>query len=239
MPITIWLAPTWWARCCSASGVNTIDTITGYLGNTNGNLLDTDPTKVTQDEFITVPGSLLGKAKVAQSVFDNKFLLPFAPDRPEFFLVPGNNQVTVLWARSGTESNPDPFFQVAGQPLINGAPTFLTLADRTPRPHEVVITPAAGWNRSMTALPAASGGAHRYRAPDYDTLVDSPIVAGNPAVYRFEVDGIPHFLVNVGEGGVWDGPRSAADVEKIVHEYRKMWGSLPYRKYVFLKASLH
>ena len=108
-----------------ASGVNTIDTITGYLGNTNGNLLDTDPTKVTQDEFITVPGSLLGKAKVAQSVFDNKFLLPFAPDRPEFFLVPGNNQVTVLWARSNTETNPDPFFQVAGQPLINGAPNAL------------------------------------------------------------------------------------------------------------------
>jgi hypothetical protein len=111
-----------------ASGVNAIDTVTGYLGNTNGQPRiippgttpepDPDPTKVTQDEFLTQPGSLLGKALTAQSIFDGKFLLPFAPERPEFFLVPGNNQVTVLWARSATEdpAHPDPFFQIASQP---------------------------------------------------------------------------------------------------------------------------
>jgi hypothetical protein len=111
-----------------ASGVNKIDTVTGYLGNINGQprviapdpapQADPDPTKVTQDEFLTQRGSLLGKALTAQSIFDGKFLLPFAPDRPEFFLVPGNNQVTVLWARSATEDplHPDPFFQIASQP---------------------------------------------------------------------------------------------------------------------------
>ncbi len=103
-----------------ASGVNKLDTMMGYLDFSNGGPNDTDPTTVTQDEFVTVPGSLLRKAQTAQSVFDNKFLLPFAPERPEFFLVPGNNQVTVLWARSPTETNPDPFFAVAGQPLIDG-----------------------------------------------------------------------------------------------------------------------
>jgi hypothetical protein len=104
-----------------ASGVNAIDTVTGYRGFTNGGPTDADPTKVTQDEFITVPGSLLGKALIAQTVFDNRFLLPFAPDRPDFFLVPGDNSVTVLWNRSATESNPDPFFSIASQPTINGA----------------------------------------------------------------------------------------------------------------------
>jgi hypothetical protein len=112
-----------------ASGVNTIDTMMGYLGNNNADPTrtppDPDPTVVTQDEFFTVPGSMLFKAKVAQSVFDNKFLLPFAPERPEFFLVPGNNQVTVLWARSNTEVNGDPFFDVASEPLAEGAPNAL------------------------------------------------------------------------------------------------------------------
>ena len=103
-----------------SAGVNKLDTMMGYLGFSNGGPSDTDPTRVTQDEFVTVPGSLLRKAQTAQSVFDNKFLLPFAPERAEFFLVPGNNQVTVLWARSPTETNPDPFFAVAGQPLIDG-----------------------------------------------------------------------------------------------------------------------
>src|SRR6266550_1383158 len=117
--------------------------------------------------------------------------------------------------------------------LINGAPTFITLADLAPRPHEVVITPALGWKRSVTALPEMGGGDHRYRAPDYDTLVDSPIVIGNPAVYDFEVDGKKHSLVDVGEGGVFDGARAAKDLETIGKEDRRMWGFLPYDRYVF------
>ena len=117
--------------------------------------------------------------------------------------------------------------------LLNGAPTFITLADLSPRPHEVVINPAPGWKRSITALPSMSGGDHRYRAPDYDTLVDSPIVVGNPAVYDFEVDGKKHSLVDVGEGGVFDGARAARDLEAVVKEDRRLWGSLPYDRYVF------
>ena len=105
-----------------ANGVNKLDTMMGYLGNTNGSAEDLDATRVTQEEFLTVPGSLLRKAQTAQAVFDGKFLLPFAPERPDFFLVPGNNQVSVLWQPSPTEStdNPDPFFAVASQPTIDG-----------------------------------------------------------------------------------------------------------------------
>ena len=45
----------------------------------------------------------------------------------------------------------------------------------------------------MTALePAADGKPNHYLAPDYDTLVDSPIVAGDPVVHEFEVDGSQH-----------------------------------------------
>ena len=105
-----------------ANGVNKIDTMMGYAGNTNGSAEDLDATRVTQEEFLTVPGSLLRKAQTAQAVFDGKFLLPFAPERPDFFLVPGNNQISVLWQPSPTEStdNPDPFFAVASQPTIDG-----------------------------------------------------------------------------------------------------------------------
>ena len=83
----------------------------------------------------------------------------------------------------------------------------------------------------MTGLPEAAGGlAHHYRAADFDTLVDSPIVAGNPAVYEFSVKGKPHFLVNVGEGGVWDGPRSAADAQRIVETQAAFWGQPAVRQ---------
>ncbi len=148
----------------------------------------------------------------------------------------GAPSVTVRYRVYGREMSVRTNFIEADFALINGAATFLTLADDTgPRPHEVALTLPAAWKTTMTGLPAAADGlAHHYRAADFDTLVDSPIVAGNPAVYEFAVKGKPHFLVNVGEGGVWDGPRSAADAQKIVETQAAFWGHLPYDKYVFI-----
>ncbi|WP_158633549.1 M61 family metallopeptidase [Tautonia sociabilis] len=118
--------------------------------------------------------------------------------------------------------------------LINGAPTFLSPADSPPRPHEVAVELPSTWTRSITGLPDAPGGSpNRYVAENYDVLVDSPLYAGNPSVYEFQVDGIPHLLVNEGEAGVWDGPKSARDAEAIVRAQRDFWGSLPYDRYVF------
>ncbi|HET9193743.1 MAG TPA: PDZ domain-containing protein [Vicinamibacterales bacterium] len=119
--------------------------------------------------------------------------------------------------------------------LINGAPTFMTLADGVVRPHEVTLDLPAAWRGSMTGLRALAG-AHRYIAPDFDTLVDSPIVAGNPQVYEFSVDGKPHYLVNEGDTSGFDAARAVKDLEAIVREHRRFWGALPYDKYVVLNV---
>ncbi len=120
--------------------------------------------------------------------------------------------------------------------LLNGAPTFITLAGNHRRPHEVQFGLPPEWTASVTGLPQAGNTPHTYLAPDYDTLVDSPVLLGNPSLYDFEVDGIPHRLANEGEDGVWDGPRAAADVRKIVEAHKAFWGSLPYERYVFLNV---
>jgi predicted metalloprotease with PDZ domain len=121
--------------------------------------------------------------------------------------------------------------------MLNGAATFITIADRLSRPHEVRVELPPGWAASVSPLPELPGTSpHHYAAADYDTLVDSPLVAGTPAVYGFEVAGTPHYLVNVGEGGVWDGPRSARDVKRLVEANLKFWGQLPYDKYVFFNV---
>jgi predicted metalloprotease with PDZ domain len=97
--------------------------------------------------------------------------------------------------------------------LVNGASTFVTISELIPRPHDVTVELASGWNRSVAALPPAPGGrTNRYRAADFDTLLDSPIVAGKPAVYEFTVAGTPHYLVNVGKDDLWDGAWAAEDV---------------------------
>ena len=146
----------------------------------------------------------------------------------------GGRTVTVRYRVYGREMSVRTNWIDAGFALINGAPTFMTLADGAPRPHEVIINLPQGWQRSLTGLPAMPGGEHRYRAPDYDTLVDSPFLLGNPTVYEFSVDGKPHYLANEGESGLFDGQKAAKDLEAIVREQRRFWGSLPYDKYLFL-----
>jgi hypothetical protein len=97
-----------------AVGANPVDSVAGFDGYTdvNGDGI------VQQGEVKVVPGSLLGKAVTAQLIFQGKFLLPFAPESPSFFLIPGSNQVTVLWQPSTTETIGDPFFAVASQPTV-------------------------------------------------------------------------------------------------------------------------
>ncbi len=119
--------------------------------------------------------------------------------------------------------------------MLNGAPTFLTLADGKARPHDVFIRPAKGWKRSITALPKhPSRKRHRYRARDYDQLVDSPILVGNPTVRSFEAGKKRHTFAVVGEADVWDVDRAVKDVAKIVRAEQAFWGSVPYERYLFM-----
>ncbi|MGD2134616.1 MAG: hypothetical protein PVF27_00575 [Gemmatimonadales bacterium] len=71
---------------------------------------------IEPDEVETVPRSLLAKVQLARTLADNGFLLPTAPAAPDFFLVPGDDRVTVVWQRSPTEETGDPYFAVASDP---------------------------------------------------------------------------------------------------------------------------
>ncbi len=121
--------------------------------------------------------------------------------------------------------------------VFNGAATFITLVEQARRPHDVRFELPSVWKRTMTALePSADNLPNHYRADDYDTLVDSPIVAGNPSVHEFEVDGSKHLLVDIGELGPWDGEQAAHELERLVQENRRLWGFLPFKRYLFLNV---
>ena len=73
--------------------------------------------------------------------------------------------------------------------MLNGAPTFITLVERAARPHEVRVELPAAWKRVETALEPVAGAANTFRAPDFDTIIDSPMIIGNPVTREFTVDG--------------------------------------------------
>ena len=143
-----------------ANGANPIDSVTGYAGFRGA----TPEGTVVQDSISVVPGSLLGKSLVAQEVFRNRFLLPFAPETPEFFLIPGNNQVTVLWRPTASEATGDPFFAIANAAVTpEGAPN--PLYDPNYRqirrrgvpglswPSRLAATRSSCWRSSTTPVP--------------------------------------------------------------------------------------
>ena len=120
--------------------------------------------------------------------------------------------------------------------MINGAPTFITLLESpSRRTHDVRLVLPRGWARSVSGM-APGLAENTYVAPDYDTLVDSPIVAGSPSVYEFSVRGKPHYLVNVRERGAWNGPQAAADLAKIADTIARFWGDVPFDRFYFLNV---
>jgi len=203
-----------------AAGVPEQQRLAGYLGfnDVNGDR------RVSQDEFIVVPNSLLGKALTAQAVFDSRFLLPFAPEPPEFFLIPGHNQVTAMWRPSATETIGDPFFEVAKNATVGG--TVNPLYDPNFREFDVegyriyrgrVDSPSslsliAQFDYAGTFIPDFGGQVDPSPvcAPELGVVTDCP-VPYNPADFqpgiqrtvsaKYELNQSAHALLQVKFGG--------------------------------------
>jgi predicted metalloprotease with PDZ domain len=119
--------------------------------------------------------------------------------------------------------------------VLNGAPTFITIAERASRQHHVRLELPATWTRAMSGLDEAPAGQpHQFVARDYETLVDSPILAGRLRVTEFSVGGKKHYVVAAGDVEGWDGAATTRDLATFVEESQRFWGSLPYEKYLFL-----
>ncbi|MGD9690033.1 MAG: M61 family metallopeptidase [Phycisphaerales bacterium] len=108
-------------------------------------------------------------------------------------------------------------------------------------PAEVSIIAPEQWSIASGLDPAPSNP-RTLLAPDYDTLVDSPIEVGIHELQRFDVDGTPHELM------IWTGvvppterlaplprfKRFADDLAAILRVQKAIFGSLPYSRYLFL-----
>ena len=126
-------------------------------------------------------------------------------------------------------------FVTRGYAVLNGAATFLTFPDNMDIPHVVELDLPEQWKQSATSL-RRDGEDHRYRAENFDELVDSPIAAGNVDIFPFEVAGIDHFLVNINGRGTWDADRVTEDLAKLVSAHHDMWDTIPYDRYYFLNV---
>lgn len=95
---------------CDGDPIGTIAAAAGWVSTPEcpapGEWLDPDRVE-------TLEGSLLHRIQIARDFVAHGFVMPFAPERPEFHLLPGDTSVTVVWGRSQTEALGDPYYQIA------------------------------------------------------------------------------------------------------------------------------
>ncbi|XZN90341.1 MAG: M61 family metallopeptidase [Microcoleus sp.] len=95
-----------------------------------------------------------------------------------------------------------------------------------------IVPPRPEW-RIVTTLPPVSGEPYTFEAVDFDTLVDTPFEIGCHDLYDFEVMGKNHQLVVWGKGNL-QPEQVIRDIQKVIEVEAKMFGGLPYDRYVFL-----
>lgn len=158
--------------------ITTIERVAGWItqndANANGVI---EPQEVT-----TARRSLLYKAQVAQAIVDAKFLMPQPPDAPEFFLIPGDNQVTVVWQPSPTETTGDPYFQLAANrssPLYDPNYRQFDVAGyriyRGTDPRSLTLIAQIGHDNTWFADYLGAVGYPGQCAPELGILTDCPV----------------------------------------------------------------
>ncbi|TAK17019.1 MAG: M61 family peptidase [Acidobacteria bacterium] len=119
--------------------------------------------------------------------------------------------------------------------VVLGPSTYVTLVEKAHRPADVRLELPAGWKGSMTSLDGAKDGApNHYAAPDYDTLADSPILAGVDLVTTsFKAAGIQHYWTYLGQAE-YSGDKVVGMLTPLIEAHAKFWRGLPFKKYAFL-----
>ncbi len=104
------------------------------------------------------------------------------------------------------------------------------------KPLTVTLEGPEDWSVGTGLDTAATDTPRTLSAPNYDTLVDSPIEFGRQIRTSYEVEGVPHELVIWGEPG-WTQKQLddlTKDFRAITVAQHALFRSFPYDRYVFL-----
>ncbi len=119
--------------------------------------------------------------------------------------------------------------------FLHGPSIYMGLLDQQVKDIEIEVDFPPLWSNLSTTLEDISSerGVFKYRAKDFDDLLDSPIEIGCQETDGFMYEGKEHWWV------YWGGlPKLEwnlkADIEKLVKEVCKVTGEPPYDKYMFL-----
>jgi predicted metalloprotease with PDZ domain len=113
---------------------------------------------------------------------------------------------------------------------LNGTNVFMYVEGYKDQSVELLIKPFEDWKIS-TGMEKI--GENKFRATNYDIFADCPIEIGKHRSLFFTVDGKEHEIALYGRGNEKEEDLTR-DFKKIVETSREIFGSLPYKRYVFI-----
>jgi predicted metalloprotease with PDZ domain len=118
--------------------------------------------------------------------------------------------------------------------VVDGPRTFMYLDGWKQAQARVAFQVPAGW-RVATGLTPTTIDSTTYVAPDYDVLIDSPVLLGEFLTYRFSAAGTPHRAVADLGGGRAHAPAVFVDMlRRISTAAIGIFGAAPYRDYTYI-----
>ncbi len=118
----------------------------------------------------------------------------------------------------------------ASHAFVNGASVFMFVRGREREALSLEIDAPEGWN---VATSLRSPSERRLEAESYDRLVDGPLEIGTHEVLEWEQEGIPHRYALWGAADL-DRERLMDDTRRIVAAASRLFGGLPYERYLFI-----
>lgn len=116
---------------------------------------------------------------------------------------------------------------------FSGPNTYVYFPDRMNEKCKLTVVAPSDW-KVLCGLDATGSSDRVYSAPDYDTLADNPVSAGNIIVDRYEVDKKPHTIALMGEfRDDIDRAELLRLCRYVTESQRDFFSGLPYRKYVW------
>jgi len=116
--------------------------------------------------------------------------------------------------------------------FLSGAMVFFYVPSRRNDSLLVRLDAPADWQVAC-GLDHAEDDPLTLLAPNYDVLIDSPIEIGQHELITFDVAGKRHDVAVWG-GAAFDAARLERDFMQVVQTELKIFGSLPYDRYVFI-----
>jgi predicted metalloprotease with PDZ domain len=124
------------------------------------------------------------------------------------------------------------FDLTSGHMFLNPGVCLPYVEGQISTPVTVTLNVPADWS-VVTELEEVGRDPPRYRARDYDELVDSPIDVGRPVVLTVLPAGIPHRICLCGDGGNYELHALERDISKIVEASVALVGDSPLPRFTF------